>query len=438
MSFLNPTYLWALLGLAIPIAIHLWSKKEGKTIKVGSIKLLQSADSKQSSSIQINEYILLALRLLLITILVLIIATPQLRKSVVTQPLTYIIEPELLDHTALEPLLDSLQDLAPLRVLHDGFPEVKEFTNHRTIIPDYWELVRQFQDLPADSIVVFTRGLKRGIKGKRPKTHKKIAWVILDIEDPVDQYIAAVRSEDSIQLLALKSNAEQLSFRKERLPLTHSRLTLNSSGDSLSIGSREGKTISRKQKEQKIPVTQSKPITIGLVVDDSLIVQARYMEAAFRALGSYLHRSITVERIEDISTIGQKAYDCLVWLSNRPLVQIDGKMLVYQSDPFAASLIEEGPSQNIFYLTQPLDVENSINEHLVAQLLPLLELHSGIETRITPYDKRVVAKASLFPTYEEKQFKRSEVVAEDVSPWLWSIFLIVLFIERSLARYRKQ
>ena len=53
MSFLNPTYLWALLGLLIPIAIHLWSKKEGKTVKIGSIELLRESDSKQTSIIKI-------------------------------------------------------------------------------------------------------------------------------------------------------------------------------------------------------------------------------------------------------------------------------------------------------------------------------------------------------------------------------------------------
>jgi hypothetical protein len=48
MAFLNPLYLWALLGLAIPVAIHLWSRKEGRTIKVGSIKFLKGIGSQTS------------------------------------------------------------------------------------------------------------------------------------------------------------------------------------------------------------------------------------------------------------------------------------------------------------------------------------------------------------------------------------------------------
>ena len=40
MSFLQPSYLWALLAIAIPIAIHLWSRKKVRTIRVGSTQYI--------------------------------------------------------------------------------------------------------------------------------------------------------------------------------------------------------------------------------------------------------------------------------------------------------------------------------------------------------------------------------------------------------------
>jgi len=430
MSFLYPTYLWALCGLAIPIAIHLWSKKEGKTIKVGSIKLLQSADSRQSSSIQLNEYALLALRLLLIALLVLTIATPQLKKKVVTQPLTYIVESELLHDASLASLFDSLQTIAPLHVLQEGFPEVSSYASENTMIPDYWQLAQDMGHLATDSIVVFTRGLVQGIKGKRPKIHKKIEWIILDVEDPIDQYVEAVQVGDSIQLLALHTNSERLSFRREDLPLTHPDLTLNIAADSI--------TISRKQNKQQLALRQAAPIEIGFVVDEALSSQARYLEAAFRALASYLQRPITIERIDERNTITSNSYDCLVWLSNQPVVQTDAKILMYQTDAFATSLIEKGPSNNLFYLTKTLNNENSVNEHLAKQLRVLLDLHPVLESSIKTFDKRVMNKAGLFPKYEKKEAERSEMSIRDLSPWLWSIIVIILIVERSLARYRKQ
>ena len=52
MEFLNATYLWGLLGILLPLAIHLWSRKKVVTIKVGSIKLLQASEPKQNSNIK--------------------------------------------------------------------------------------------------------------------------------------------------------------------------------------------------------------------------------------------------------------------------------------------------------------------------------------------------------------------------------------------------
>ncbi|MEP0086438.1 MAG: BatA domain-containing protein, partial [Maribacter dokdonensis] len=84
MSFAHPSYLWALLGLLVPIAIHLWSKKEAKTIKIGSVQWLSESKSKQSSSIQLNEWWLLVLRMGIISLLVLLMAKPQWHSKVST------------------------------------------------------------------------------------------------------------------------------------------------------------------------------------------------------------------------------------------------------------------------------------------------------------------------------------------------------------------
>ncbi len=123
MFFLNPSFLWALLGLAVPVAIHLWSKKEGKTIKVGSIKFLQESDSRKSSSIKLNEFWLLLLRMLLITILVFILAEPRLHYKTENSPITYLVEKSLLSSSEVKNLTDSLNNTAEVRFLETDFPE---------------------------------------------------------------------------------------------------------------------------------------------------------------------------------------------------------------------------------------------------------------------------------------------------------------------------
>ena len=55
MTIKNPTYLWALLGLLVPLAIHLWSRKSGKTVKVGSTQWLIASENTCLSSVQFYE-----------------------------------------------------------------------------------------------------------------------------------------------------------------------------------------------------------------------------------------------------------------------------------------------------------------------------------------------------------------------------------------------
>src|SRR6056297_2328647 len=123
MFFANPSFLWALLGLAVPVAIHLWSKKEGKTIKVGSIKFLHESESRKSSSIKLNEFWLLLLRMLLVTILVFILAEPNLNYKNENSPITYLVERSLLSSSEVKSLTDSLNNTAEVRFLETDFPE---------------------------------------------------------------------------------------------------------------------------------------------------------------------------------------------------------------------------------------------------------------------------------------------------------------------------
>ena len=448
MPFLNPTYLWALLGLLVPIAIHLWSKKEGKTIKIGSIKLLQSADSKQSSSIQINEYVLLALRLAVITILVVLIAGPQFKKKTTTVPLAYFIEPALVHQTRIGPLLDSLKATAPIYLLQEGFPEIDKYTEKTTTMPSYWHLAQQLENMAADSIVLFTRGLLQGLKGKRPKTHKNITWIFFG-DAPINQYVEAVQVNDSVQLLNLTSYDQQLSFSKEELPLDDPNLILNASRDSIQVLKKNHSTLLGQgqhtipmtigtRKQEQLPLLKPDAIEIGMIVDDTLISQSKYIKAAFRALGTYLNRPIVIENIENTAEISSLSFDCLVWLSGQPMVKTTKSVLRYHHNPFATELIEKGASNTVFHLTAPLNSENSIDEHLVEQLLPLLDIHPGLETRIAPYDTRVSSKASLLPIYEKREKQQSKTTVKDLSIWLWSLLCILLVVERIVARYRKQ
>ena len=76
MSFLAPFWLFAASAILIPIAIHLWNKRQGKTVKVGSLRWLEASASNRWSSIRLSNFWLLVLRCLILILLAVALAQP--------------------------------------------------------------------------------------------------------------------------------------------------------------------------------------------------------------------------------------------------------------------------------------------------------------------------------------------------------------------------
>src|SRR5258706_563824 len=74
MTFANPIFLWSLLGLSIPITIHLLSRKEGKIIRIGSIRHIQETSTQQFKGVKLNEILLLILRCAMIIVFSLLLS----------------------------------------------------------------------------------------------------------------------------------------------------------------------------------------------------------------------------------------------------------------------------------------------------------------------------------------------------------------------------
>ena len=85
MQLLYPIGLFALAGLIIPVIIHLWSVKKGKTLKIGSIDLLGESANATSRSFRITDWLLFILRCLLLIIVGLMLAQPLFQKKISTK-----------------------------------------------------------------------------------------------------------------------------------------------------------------------------------------------------------------------------------------------------------------------------------------------------------------------------------------------------------------
>lgn len=74
MEWIQPTLLWGLLGLSIPVLIHLWNGKKGKVIAWAAFPWLDPKESQSSRSVKLENWLLLLIRILLLATLVFLLA----------------------------------------------------------------------------------------------------------------------------------------------------------------------------------------------------------------------------------------------------------------------------------------------------------------------------------------------------------------------------
>ncbi|MBA4301495.1 MAG: hypothetical protein C0433_15540 [Cyclobacterium sp.] len=72
MEALQPIFLWGLLGLSIPVLIHLWNGRRGKVLDWAAMNWLSTEESQSSRSIKLEQLLLLLVRTLLFLVLVLL------------------------------------------------------------------------------------------------------------------------------------------------------------------------------------------------------------------------------------------------------------------------------------------------------------------------------------------------------------------------------
>lgn len=76
MTFLQPVFLWGLLTLAVPVLIHLWHQKRGQPLPWAAMQWLREASEQQKRGLQFDDWLLLALRCLLLALFSVLLAQP--------------------------------------------------------------------------------------------------------------------------------------------------------------------------------------------------------------------------------------------------------------------------------------------------------------------------------------------------------------------------
>ncbi|MHA6246301.1 BatA domain-containing protein [Pontibacter sp. CAU 1760] len=336
MTFLAPYWLFSAFALLIPIAIHLWNKRQGKTVKVGSLRWLEASASKRWSSIKLNNVWLLLLRCLILLLLAVALAQPvimQQPQAPDARKAIY-IGPELLYTAATRSQLASTIDTLLQRgfQLYTYTPAFTEITPEQwhqlnTTATDsstagsanYWALLPTLAERhpqPQDSVWLFTSDQQRYFAGSRPATiPENIRWLPLAIEATSTWLQAAVHtSPDSLLLVFGNSTRNGTTYSRHVIPVTAKSITVNNQQLPLQHLSDTLQAVLPDKSSSPVRV-QAKPLQVALLADAAQQPELRYLQAALRAISSYTRLPIHTITAPDTAS------DWVFWLRKEKVPQ---------------------------------------------------------------------------------------------------------------------
>ena len=112
LTFLTPTALLALLGLLVPVVIHLWNRRPGREVAVGSLRWLAAGANRRLRNLKPEQLWLLLLRAALVAVLAVAVAGPIWRTALPTSRGVVLLSTEaagLPTLVGLKPTIDSLR-----------------------------------------------------------------------------------------------------------------------------------------------------------------------------------------------------------------------------------------------------------------------------------------------------------------------------------------
>ncbi|MBK6422606.1 MAG: BatA domain-containing protein [Gemmatimonadetes bacterium] len=175
--FATPLWLAALAALAIPLALHLWSRRPRQVVKVGTLRHLDGLPAARARSARLSDPLLLLLRLFILAATVLGLAGPRLRGGTVGLPSRLVLVEARL---AADPLLDSLNQAgATVRLLAPGLPEIQLPAKPRVVAAlGPWEALAEADRLVAPDGVIdlYAHPRLAALGAERPALRATVRW----------------------------------------------------------------------------------------------------------------------------------------------------------------------------------------------------------------------------------------------------------------------
>jgi hypothetical protein len=419
MQLANPIWLWALGGLLIPIGIHLFSRREGKVIPMGSLRYLRETPAARYKNIRLNEIILLLLRCFLVTLLVLLLAGPETSWFPAQDQKWLIVERGIENSEDLKPLIGNLEKEGfQLRSLARDFP-LPQDEKHAQPFDSYWSAATHLTSLDLDSAVVISYNYLRNFKGERIATPSHIKWLSYPAEGK--EFIAKTFSIAPDSIWIRKGTTSPFVTRFETVSPSSF-----SPGDSL-------------------PVTQPEALEITLFTGEDFAYDEKILMASLKAVQSITphklritsktreeanssHRGITIWLAEQLPSAGHGN----MTIAYRPCHGEGLPLLLASARALPGCL---PPKSVSWILTKRLSEDIVLREHLTLQLARLI-LPSPEDEGL---DQRVLPEPMMWSSLKNQEAQRTvkeEGGSRDV--FLMTLFILLLLAERAVAYNRNQ
>lgn len=400
MQFAQPIFLWALAGLSIPIAIHLLSKKEGKVIRLGSLRHLRETSTQQFKSIRLNEWLLLALRCLIVVLWVLLLSGLQFDQTKNQQWL--VVDKCVKNHPLAKKWTDSLQTQGfELHWLVEGFP-TEEPANGST---NYWESISSLRERELEKVVVLSSSGVEQFAGMRESLPASIQWITLPASE--HRFVAeAFQKSNNDYLIRLGTTFNDA---------TEFEIIRASSG----IDSVEAKNILQQN--------------VLIVADEAFEKDARLLKASLEAIQEKLPIQLTIQQ-QNTGNFKSNPCDWLFWLSNKKFPGSDSASIVFYH-PESESAILKSAGYKQWALTKRLSIATIEQTNFTLQLASVINPETEKWKNIRQHDRRSMPDSFLQSSVSSPPTSKS-IFENRFNYYLFILLLVVFMLERWIA-YRK-
>jgi hypothetical protein len=402
MQFGQPILLWALTGLSIPLAIHLLSRKEGKVIRMGSLRHLSETSTQQFKGIKLNELLLLALRSLLLILFVFLISGLHWKNAAKKW---LVVETGLENNSSAKHLKDSLTKIGyDWHQLRPGFPKQEAVLEKRPI--NNWELIKSLEQQELTNAIVLSTSRLKDFNGKRESIPENIQWITFPNE-PTD-FTGEVIQQTPDQFIIRKghSQADYTSFET---------------------------VVSKTPPADSIRTVPLPSIKVAIVSDSKSNEEALIIKAALLAIAKTLPVTISITEEPTV----KQSVDWVFWLSENKVTTSDSThAIIFQPQPSNKLLEQIGKTK--WAIRKRLTIDVAQENNFTLQLASLLIDEKEKWNAISHHDRRTLSDSILFKGSPSKSGDVSTALSSPVDERLLLALLLVLFVERFVSYKRNQ